>query len=652
MSRQEAIEQYRAALRLGQKTVKDLRAQGKPPYPLVLDKLIDDAQVAGRVDLGVIEIPTELIVGTKTVGRTSAFAANFMPLLSENSEFAVKWTELCAAHLGDEGIRDPIRCYEYLGKFYVQEGNKRVSVLKSYGAPTIPGYVTRIVPNWSDDPAIRCYYEFLQFYRLSGVYRITFRRPGGYAKLQAALGFEADHVWTPQERQSFLSGVTYFQDAFRKLRGDELGVTLGEALLVWLKVYPFSDLKRSSSAELLRSLSAVWADVKVLEHPDPISVSTDPREQEKGVLTKLVGAVFPAHVSVAFIYPDTPESSSWVYAHDQGRRHLEEALGDRVSVRVYCLAEPGDSGDSVMEQAVADGADVLFATAPPLIGACRRAAARHPEVKILNCSVAMPYTGVRTYYSRIFEGKFISGAIAGAMAGDDRIGYVASYPIFGVPASINAFALGAQLTNPRARIFLRWSCCEADPMAALTAQGVSVVSNRDTPLPDSLGSGWGLCQVLPQGGYRPLASPVWRWGVFYEKLVRSVLEGGWDELSSKDGARAVNYWWGLRTGVVDVSLSPELPDGPRHLAEILRQSILDSSLYPFHRLIRDQAGTVRNDGNRWFTSEEILHMDWLCQGVEGTIPSFDQILPRSQAIVRLQGVYRDQIPPEKEGTLL
>lgn len=446
--------------------------------------------------------------------------------------------------------------------------------------------------------------------------------------------------------------MTYFQDAFRKLRGDELGVTLGEALLVWLKVYPFSDLKRSSSAELLRSLSAVWADVKVLEHPDPISVSTDPREQEKGVLTKLVGAVFPAHVSVAFIYPDTPESSSWVYAHDQGRRHLEEALGDRVSVRVYCLAEPGDSGDSVMEQAVADGADVLFATAPPLIGACRRAAARHPEVKILNCSVAMPYTGVRTYYSRIFEGKFISGAIAGAMAGDDRIGYVASYPIFGVPASINAFALGAQLTNPRARIFLRWSCCEADPMAALTAQGVSVVSNRDTPLPDSLGSGWGLCQVLPQGGYRPLASPVWRWGVFYEKLVRSVLEGGWDELSSKDGARAVNYWWGLRTGVVDVSLSPELPDGPRHLAEILRQSILDSSLYPFHRLIRDQAGTVRNDGNRWFTSEEILHMDWLCQGVEGEIPSFDQILPRSQAIVRLQGVYRDQIPPEKEGTLL
>ena len=55
---------------------------------------------------------------------------------------------------------------------------------------------------------------------------------------------------------------------------------------------------------------------------------------------------------------------------------------------------------------------------------------RHPGVRILNCSVSMPYTGVRTYYSRIYEGKFITGAIAGAMAKDDQVGYVASYPIF------------------------------------------------------------------------------------------------------------------------------------------------------------------------------------------------------------------------------
>jgi len=40
----------------------------------------------------------------------------------------------------------------------------------------------------------------------------------------------------------------------------------------------------------------------------------------------------------------------------------------------------------------------------------------------------------------------------GAIAENDRIGYIADYPIYGVPASINAFALGARLTNPRTKV--------------------------------------------------------------------------------------------------------------------------------------------------------------------------------------------------------
>ena len=155
MARQEAREQYAKALKLGQKAYKESMVRGEYPYPQVLDEILDEAFVAGQVEMGVIEIPTEQIVGTKTAGRRSAFAANFMPLLDMDSEFAFKWMDLCAAHLGDEGIRDPIRCYEYLGRFYVQEGNKRASVLKSYNAPTIPGYVVRMIPRWSDDPAVR-----------------------------------------------------------------------------------------------------------------------------------------------------------------------------------------------------------------------------------------------------------------------------------------------------------------------------------------------------------------------------------------------------------------------------------------------------------------------------------------------------------------
>ena len=146
MSRQEAVSQYAGALKQGRRAYKEALLRGRYPYPQVLDEIISDSMVAGQAELGVIEIPIEQIVGTKTAGRRSAFSADFLPLLDPDTEFAGKWVALCEAHLGDEGIRDPIRCYEYFGRFYVQEGNKRVSVLRSYGAPTIPAYVIRMIP--------------------------------------------------------------------------------------------------------------------------------------------------------------------------------------------------------------------------------------------------------------------------------------------------------------------------------------------------------------------------------------------------------------------------------------------------------------------------------------------------------------------------
>ena len=33
-----------------------------------------------------------------------------------------------------EGIHEPIKAWEYMNKFYVEEGNKRVSVMKFFGA--------------------------------------------------------------------------------------------------------------------------------------------------------------------------------------------------------------------------------------------------------------------------------------------------------------------------------------------------------------------------------------------------------------------------------------------------------------------------------------------------------------------------------------
>lgn len=658
----EAVEQYEKALKLGQKNHRERVHQGRYPYPQVLDEIIDDNMIAGRVDLGIIEIPTEKIVGTKTAGRKNAFSASFLPLLPEDTEFSRKWINLCIAHLSDEGIRDPIRCYEYLGRFYVQEGNKRVSVLKSYEASTIPGYVIRLLPVYSEDPKVQRYYEFLHFYQLTRLYWVSFSQTGSFPKLQAAMGFEPDHVWSEEERRRFVSRFSFFQQAFNKLGGGDIVATSADAFLVWLKVYSFEQLGQMSMKELTESLESVWADVKVLTHADPISVSAemtdeemDAQEEDKGILSRIFSPRPAAahHLSVAFVHQLTPSSSTWINAHEQGRKYLESVLGSKLTVQTFYGVGTGDEAVEAMLTAIQKGAQVIFATTPPLIGACRRVAALHPEVKILNCSVSMPYTGVRTYYSRIYEGKFLSGAIAGAMSKKDRVGYIASYPIFGVVAGINAFALGLQLTNPNARVELRWSCTPGNHMDDLKDMGLDFISTLDIPTPDSVRGRWGANRVLPDGSLELLASPYWDWGRFYEKLVHSIMLGGWDTLNTnKNNEQAVNYWWGMASGVVGVRMNPSLPLGVQNLVEILKQGICNGTITPFHRHLVSQDGTVRNDGGQYFSLDDLLHMDWLLNTIDGSIPAYEELLPQSREIVRLQGIYRDSIPPEKEGVLL
>ena len=641
---QEAKDQYQRALKRGQKYQKACTLKGENPYPPVLDDFLTDEMVAGTMDLGVLDVPADLVVGTKTQGRRTAFAGNFMPLLPFHTEFGLKWVQLCHAHLGDEGIRDPVKCYEYLGKFYVEEGNKRVSVLKSFDAPMITARVIRLMPVRTKEPAVEAYYEFIQFYQLTGMYQLNFQQPGGYARLQAILGYAPDHVWTAEERSRFLSGFSRFRDTFQKLGGEELQVTITEALLVWLQLHPFSDLKAMSAAELERSLSSIWGDVKLQAEDTRISICTEPMQMDKKRRRM-------SHLHVAFVHMSTPDQSAWVASHDMGRMYMQGIMGEEVTVRTYSGVEPAEAM-KVMEKAVAEGAQVIFATSPPLIKACRRIAAKYPDVRVLNCALSMPYSNVRTYYSRIYEGKFLAGAIAGAMTRTDNIGYVANYPIFGVPAGINAFAIGARMTNPRARVKLHWTC--TDGRSLFEGQNVDVISNRE-----GLGHRrttwaweWGTYQILEDGTQLPLATPTWEWGIFYERIVNNIMDGGWDLISEKEQNKALNYWWGMDSGVIDVQLSPQLPDAVYRMAQYLKKGIKENALDPYEFRIVDQQGNVRNDGYRWMMADEIMHIDWLCDNVDGSIPAWEELLPMSRSMVRLLGVYRDQIPPEADEVLL
>ena len=649
MSIQVAKDEYAQALRQGQKEYKELTAAGKSPFPAVLDEILGETPTDAVQNIGLVEIPADRIVGTKSAGRITAFTASFLPLLGVESEFALKWIHLCHAHLDETGIRDPITCYEYLGNFYVEEGNKRVSVLRYFGAPRIPGNVKRIVPPTSDDPRIKAYFEFMEFYKNSRIYFIQFRRPGDYAKLLAFLGKEPGDEWEEAECRTFSAYFQYFREAFHSRNSKLQDILPEEALLLWLEVHPYRDLGKMTASELKKSLTALWPDVVSSTKHSEVKVETDPVVESKGNILNRIMSSTPDHLNIAFVHQLDPKTSGWVQGHEEGRKYIEEVFGDKITTRSYYGANHAVEAEKALEQAVADGANVVFSTAPKLIRATLKIAVQYPKVRFFNCSVDQPYSSVRTYYGRIFEAKFITGAIAGAMAQNDRIGYIGSNPIFGVPASINAFALGAQMTNPRAQIELRWSCCEGNPQSDFFRDGIRVVSNRDVPTNDKVYlefCNYGTYLMDDRGGLIALASPVWVWGKFYEYVIRALLSGS--RKDDRDDPKAVNYWLGMDSGVIDIQLADRLPAGVRMLAEILSKDMRTRSLNPFFRKVIAQDGTVKNDGSRRMTPEELLHMDWLVENVVGSIPSFDEILPQSQSIVRKLGIYRDQIPAVKE----
>ena len=642
MSSAEALQYYADALKQGQREYKNCVHRGRYPYIQSLQQARQ--KPLSQIALGAMEIPIYLVVGSTQDARCNSFSPSFFPLLDQDTEFAAKWTNLCKAQL-TEGIHDPIKCYEYLGRFYVEEGNKRVSVLKSLGSATIRAEVIRLMPEQTEDITVQIYMEFLDFFRCSKCWGVHFTEPGGYAALQAALGFSKDQPWPEDFQRKFKRHYFSFRDSFYRLGGGGLGITAGDALVRWLSFHTGMEFLTMEAEDYRQTLSAVWKELCVFTDTQPIAVSLAPMGEEKRSGSGLLASFGRRKLRCAFLFQKNPQTSAWTASHDKGREYLEETLGDSVSVSCYYDVDP-QGAEAVVEEAVADGAELIFTTSVSLIDATLRVAVKYPKVRFLNCSIDQPYVNVKAYYCRVYEAKFITGAIAGALCKNGQIVYVGSYPILSVPASINAFALGASLTNPDARIHLRWHCLPGDYLEEFRRQGIRLVSDRDYIAEQPEGA-QGLARLGDDGKLKLLASPSWLWGEFYVRMVREFLQDPRRIPLAGDSDRALNFWWGMNSGVVDLKYSGDLPDGVLELARILKAGIQAGAIQPFHRRITAQDGQVINDGSRGLTMEEILKMDWLCDRVEGALPAYEDVLPVAQPTVRRLGIHRKQIPPEE-----
>ena len=628
------MEDYAKAYKMGKKDYQYRLLHGMQPTLAVLDDILPSKGSYAEVPLGIVQIPIDQIVGTKNGGRSSAFAGNFMPILDDHSEFALKWAKLNEAHI-NEGIRDPIKAYEYMNKFYVEEGNKRVSVMKYYGVVSIPGTVTRIIPKRTNEKENKIYYEFLDFYEAAQINYIYFSKEGSFRKLQAAVGKKPKEKWNSEEKLDFSSIFARFTAEYRAKGGEKLSITTGDAFLAFITLYGYKNVCEKTTRELKSLITKSWEEFELLEREDVIALKMDPNNEKTPLLSKLLPN--NQKLRIGFIYEKTAASSAWTYSHELGRLHLEQTFPDEVTTCYYDNVT-ADTADEAIERAIKEGCNIVCTTTPAFVQASVKAAIAHPAIRILNCSLNTSHRYIRTYYARMHEAKFLMGAMAGAMSKNDKLAYIEDYPIYGSIANINAFAIGAKMINPRVKVYLEWtSKKETNIGEKLREIRPDYISGKDMVIPEEGSRYFGLFS-MEDGQPRNLAMPLWHWGKFYEQLIRTIMKGTWKYDDDPSDMQAINYWWGMSSGVVDVICSQNLPDGTKRLVDFLKKCIRSGEFTPFYGLLYSQDGVVQDDPERSLTPEEIITMDWLAENIVGSIPKAEELKEYYRPVFSQQGV--------------
>ncbi len=642
------MAEYLEAKKLGDREKRMAVFTGANPYLVALDDTLKTSDIAAEIDIGLHEIPLSLIAGTRTKGRQNAFSANFMPLLGDGSEFADKWQALYNSQIV-EGLRDPIKCYEYLNKFYVEEGNKRVSVMKFLGAYSIHANVVRILPKRTDDIRIRVYYEYLDFYNVTGLFDVVFSKEGGYAKLAACLDQNLTDPWPESLLLDFRTALNNFSKIYDDKGGSRVKATIYDAFLVYLTVYSLGSLLQDSPSEIHRRIGRLWREIEAEANPTAVAIADSPEAIETEFdLSKAAGASFKRlfgaaaggkgeALRVAFIYELSSQLSSWVYGHELGRLDVSHRLGERIETIYFESCDTSEKIEKAINAALTDGCEVIFTTSPSMMPFARKAAVENPKARFLNCSANLSVNAVRTYYSRMYEAKFLMGVLAASIAENHRVGYTADYPLYGTIANINAFAAGAAMIDPLCRVELRWTGL-ADKAAKEFSPDVRVISGPDFIRPEDERRRYGLYRIEENDEVTVLASPVPEWGRYYELLLASVLDKSYDTAAAAKKGQPLNYWYGMTEGVINVVLSGNLTHNTKKLINAFKASILTGSFLPFDGELRAQSGIVKTENDPRLSYGEIITMNWLYENIDGSIPADDQMREDVQQMLAIAGI--------------
>jgi len=333
-------------------------------------------------------------------------------------------------------------------------------------------------------------------------------------------------------------------------------------------------------------------------------------------------------VKAGWVHVTPVTDAGWTHQHDQGRKAVETALGARVSTRFVENVPEGADAERVIRDLVADGCDIVFTPSFGYMEPTLRVAADSPRAVFESITGYKRAPNVATANARYYEGRYLAGIAAARAAKGGVAGYVAGFPIPEVLQGVNAFARGMRSVNPDAQVRLIWLNAWFDPPrereAAMTLmnQGAEVLafhtaSNAVMVAAQERGRlavayHSDMRRVAPQA---QLLAVTHEWGGYYTRRVKAVLDGTWT---------STDTWGGVREGMVRVGdFGPRMTAPWQAEIESRQRDIASGSVQPFQAGAsgaRDNQGRIVIAAGKALSDEQILGMNWLAEGVQGTLP--------------------------------
>ena len=332
----------------------------------------------------------------------------------------------------------------------------------------------------------------------------------------------------------------------------------------------------------------------------------------------------PAKLKVAFVYVGPPGDGGYTYEHDRGRKAAEAELKDKIEVSTVESVPEGADAERVFEDLVKKGNKLVITTSFGYMDPTLNVAKKYPDVIFMHASGYKTNANMGTYFGWNHQAFYLAGVAAGANLKGDKteIGIVAAFPIPEVIRAINALAVGAQSVNPKATVKVVWSNTWFDPQKekqaaeSLLAGGAEILAMyQDSPAVLQAAEAKGKLSIGNDSDarqYAPksfLTAPVWNWGPYYTRLIKSVLDKTW---------KSDQYMGGIADGLVQLAPLANLGDPAAKGLVDAALAKVKGGYEPLTGPLVDQDGKERIAAGKAMTAKELLEMNWFVKGVIGS----------------------------------